>query len=205
MLFRKFSLGNILICFVVLGLLFSVTGCKLKKQPVVQDGSGAVASGSAATQSGSQVTTPPSGQSTDVPPQSSPLGSSSTVPGLDDTNKQAEQNPVTFGAYALWTGKWETTFFRYGGSVHTTIWDLKQVQSNVTGTYDWDDGKITCKQSKTSGYMIGTWSEAPTYQPPDDAGDLELQQSVDGNRFTGKWRYGSSGDWVGEWNGKRIR
>ncbi|MCX6005639.1 MAG: hypothetical protein NTZ34_00010 [Chloroflexi bacterium] len=89
--------------------------------------------------------------------------------------------------------------------MHKATWDLKQVEINVTGTYDWDNGRINCKQSKTSGLMVGTWSESPTYQAPDDAGDIELQQSVDGNSFTGKWRYGYSGDWAGEWNGKRIR
>jgi hypothetical protein len=118
---------------------------------------------------------------------------------------QPGQSTVTYGAYALWTGKWETTFFIYGGQQHKAIWDLKQVESAVTGTYDWDNGKLDCRQSKTSGLMSGTWSEAPSYKPPDDAGDIELQQSVDGNSFTGKWRYGSTGDWVGEWNGKRIR
>ena len=118
---------------------------------------------------------------------------------------QPGPSTVTYGAYAPWTGKWETTFFRYGGQSHKTTWELKQVEINITGTYDRDNGKINCKQSKTSGLMVGTWSEAPTYKAPDDAGDIELQQSTDGNSFTGKWRYGTSGDWVGEWNGKRIR
>ena len=115
------------------------------------------------------------------------------------------QPAITYGAYAPWTGKWDTVFFRYGGNEHVTVWELKQVESNITGTYDWDSGRITARQSKTSGLAIGTWLESPTYQPPNDAGDIEIQQSQDGNSFTGKWRYGSSGDWIGEWNGTRIR
>jgi hypothetical protein len=130
-----------------------------------------------------------------------PLQSS---PG-DRSGSQTGQPVITYGAYALWTGKWETTFFKYGGKPHTAIWELKQVESKVTGTYDWDNGRFDGRQSKTSGLMVGTWSESPTYKPPDDAGDIELQQSQDGNSFTGKWRYGMSGDWSGEWNGKRIR
>jgi hypothetical protein len=53
--------------------------------------------------------------------------------------------------------------------------------------------------------MIGKWSEAPSYQPPDDAGDLDLQQLPDSNSFKGKWRYGLGWPWAGEWNGRRVR
>lgn len=126
--------------------------------------------------------------------------------GAGDKSGLPYSHPViTYGAYALWTGKWDTTFFRYGGKEHKTLWELKQVESNISGTYDWDNGQITLRQSKTSGLAIGIWAESPSYKPPDDAGDIEVQQSLDGNNFTGKWRYGSSGDWVGEWNGTRIR
>ncbi len=115
------------------------------------------------------------------------------------------QPSVTYGAYALWTGRWDTTFYKYGGKEHKSLWQLTQLESSVTGTSDWDSGRIALRQSKTSGLAIGTWAEAPTYKPPDDAGDIEIQQSPDGNSFMGKWRYGSSGDWAGEWNGRRIR
>jgi hypothetical protein len=146
--------------------------------------------------------TPPASTNTSTP-QTPATGL--TPGGGSLSASQPGQSTTTYGAYAPWTGKWETTFFRFGGQSYKTTWDLKQIEINVTGTYDWDNGRINCKQTKTSGLMVGTWSEAPTYKAPDDAGDLELQQSIDGNSFTGKWRYGSSGDWVGEWNGKRIR
>ena len=133
------------------------------------------------------------------------LGGSLQTGSVDRSRSQTGQPVITYGAYALWTGKWDTTFFRYGGKEHKTVWELKQVESNVTGTYDWDSGRVNIRQSKTSGLAIGTWSESPTYKPPDDAGDIEIQQSQDGNSFTGKWRYSSSGDWIGEWNGTRIR
>jgi hypothetical protein len=201
MVLGKYIIRTILICLIVMGLIFSITGCKFKKHASNEDVSSSPPSNITAIQPDSSAY-PSHGQT--APPSGS-LGSSLNPTGSADASQQPGQNTVTYGAYALWTGKWETTFFRYGGSLHTTIWDLKQVESNVTGTYDWDNGKLTCRQSKSGGYLIGAWSESPTYQPPNDAGDLELQQSVDGNSFTGKWRYGSSGDWVGEWNGKRIR
>lgn len=142
-----------------------------------------------------------------LPSQSSGDNSDGILqPGSDDRSGSPGSQPViTYGAYALWTGEWDTTFSRYGGKEHKALWQLKQVESNISGIYDWDNGRITLRQSKTSGLAIGTWAESPTYRPPDDAGDIEIQQSQDGNSFTGKWRYGSSGDWAGEWNGRRIR
>ena len=155
-------------------------------------------SGSAATQEAAPVNQPPT-SSGDVSGGTLRSGAETRSGSL------ATQPAIMYGAYALWTGKWDTVFFRYGGNEHKAVWDLKQVESNVTGTYDWDSGRINARQSKTSGLVIGTWLESPTYQPPNDAGDIEIQQSEDGNSFTGKWRYGSSGDWIGEWNGTRIR
>ena len=52
--------------------------------------------------------------------------------------------------------------------------------------------------------LVGTWSEAPTYLPPDDAGDFELNFTEDCNGFEGRWRRGSSGPWWTDWNGSRI-
>ncbi len=190
------------ICTVLLILVlagtFIASGCVKKKSdsPVgVQSPGG---SGGTTTQQPAPVNTPltQSGDKTGGTLQSG---------AGDRSGSQAGQSIITYGAYALWTGKWDTTFFRYGGKEHGTVWELKQVESNVTGTYDWDSGKIILKQSKTSGLAMGTWLESPTYKPPDDAGDIEIQQSHDGNSFSGKWRYGSAGDWIGEWNGTRIR
>jgi hypothetical protein len=134
---------------------------------------------------------------------SSPSNNSGGSLQSSSGNRSGSQTS-TYGAYALWTGKWDTTFFKHGGKEHKTLWELKQVESKVTGIYDWDNGKLGFLQSKTPGLMYGTWSEAPTYQPPDDSGDIEVQQSQDGNSFTGKWRDGTTDIWIGEWNGRRI-
>ncbi|MDD5399283.1 MAG: hypothetical protein PHU70_09425 [Dehalococcoidia bacterium] len=78
---------------------------------------------------------------------------------------------------------------------------LTQSGNQVTGTYSYQGGKFT--GYATGNTLVGTWSEEPTYNPPDDAGDVQFNMAADGNSFTGYWRYGSSGSWAGTWNGQR--
>lgn len=92
------------------------------------------------------------------------------------------------GTYS-WAGEWDTN---WGDMV------LTQTGSKVTGSYTYDNGRI---DGTVSGNVLsGTWSEAPSYAPPHDAGEVEFVMSDDGKSFTGKWRYGSEGDW-GNWEG----
>ena len=78
-----------------------------------------------------------------------------------------------------------------------------QSGNQVTATYTYDDGRITGTVSGNT--LTGTWSESPSYQPPDDAGDIVLTMAADGNSFTGNWRYGTStGTWDGTWTATRI-
>lgn len=91
-----------------------------------------------------------------------------------------------------WTGVWETT---YGNM------ELSQSDGTVTGTYEVNQGRI--EGTVQGNQLIGTWSEPPSYAPPDEAGDIEFTLSSDGNSFVGRYRYGSSGDWS-EWTGTRI-
>ncbi len=97
------------------------------------------------------------------------------------------------GTGGVWGGTWETT---YGTMV------LSQVGNQVTGTYEHSNGHIIGTVSGT--VLTGTWSEQPSYSPPDDAGDVQLTISSDGNSFTGGWRWGSSGGWTMNWNGTKI-
>lgn len=98
-------------------------------------------------------------------------------------------NAVTY----LWQGEWQTNW----GKMY-----IIQEGNIVTGTYEHDEGRIA--GTVVGNKFIGTWSEAPSYAPDHDAGDMELEMSADGETFTGKWRYGSSGAW-GEWEGgKRL-
>ena len=99
-----------------------------------------------------------------------------------------------FQSQGIWTGTWETE--QWG------TMQLVQEGNRVTGEYDWDGGKI---DGMINGNMLtDTWSEEPSYKPPDDAGDFKFSLSEDGTSFTGQWRYGSTGDWQGSWNGKKV-
>ena len=70
----------------------------------------------------------------------------------------------------------------------------------VTGSYTYDNGKL--KGNVGGNKLYGTWSEEPSYTIPNDAGDLEFTMAPDGNSFTGRWRYGFTGEWK-TWNGQR--
>jgi hypothetical protein len=93
-----------------------------------------------------------------------------------------------------WAGTWDTNW----GIMH-----LSQSAGQVTGTYEHDNGKIVGYISKnlSGNILVGTWSESPSYAPPNDAGDIEWVASPDFNSFTGKWRYGSSSEWDSDWDG----
>jgi len=97
-------------------------------------------------------------------------------------------------AACVWTGTWDTNW----GTM-----TVDQKGESIIGTYEHDNGRIT---GRVIGNMIiGTWSEAPGYNPPDNAGDFQLVISDDCRSFDGKWRYGSrQGSWDGEWYGHRI-
>jgi hypothetical protein len=95
--------------------------------------------------------------------------------------------------HSNWAGSWDTN---WGGM------KLTQTGRKVRGTYGRDNGRIA---GRVTGKMLrGTWSEAPTYKPPHDAGDIEYLMSDDGKSFKGKWRYGSTGPWKDDpWTGIR--
>jgi hypothetical protein len=96
--------------------------------------------------------------------------------------------PDVAGGCTAWNGTWTSDF----GTLKLTT-----NGSAVTGTYDSSGGQVT-GQASGSG-LSGTWSQQPSYQPPNDAGDLQFTLNSDGS-FSGQWRYGSSGDWQ-TWNG----
>jgi hypothetical protein len=93
----------------------------------------------------------------------------------------------------IWAGTWATTY----GTM-----SLTQIGNQVTGTYEHDNGMLVGTVS--GNVLTGTWSEAPSYSPPDHAGDVQLTISPGGNSFNGGWRWGSSGGWTMNWNGTKI-
>ena len=88
-----------------------------------------------------------------------------------------------------WEGEWDSN---WGHMV------IAQNGNQVTGTYTFENGIISGTVSGNT--FTGTWSEAPSYSAPNDAGDLILEMDANGKSFSGRWRYGSSGDW-GDWTG----
>lgn len=91
------------------------------------------------------------------------------------------------------SGKWET-------SQGTMV--LKQKGKSIEGTYEHDQGYI--KLTISGKILKGRWSERPTYEAPDDAGEVEFTLSDDGESFSGRWRYGATGTWQDGWTGKYV-
>jgi hypothetical protein len=91
-----------------------------------------------------------------------------------------------------WSGTWDSNWGQM---------TLSQSGNQVTGSYAHDTGRIS--GTVTGNMLSGQWSEAPSYAPPDDAGDVEFTLSADGQSFTGHWRYDSSGAWSG-WTGTKT-
>ena len=94
---------------------------------------------------------------------------------------------------ASFTGTWES---EWGQLV------LLQEGDTVTGSYTHDNGKI--KGNVHGNVLKGTWSEAPSYSAPQDAGDFEFVLTSDGKSWLGKWRYGSCGDWRTDWSASLL-
>ena len=119
-----------------------------------------------------------------------PTPSEESIGGLNAGMKA--ETPTTYvGLSCDWTGTWETN---WGEMV------LQQTGNKVTGTYVHDQGRISGTIS--DNILTGTWSEAPSYSPTNDAGDVELTLAEDCRSFEGRWRYGSEGDWSEGWTGK---
>jgi hypothetical protein len=76
-----------------------------------------------------------------------------------------------------WSGTWQ----QEEGAILT----ITQNGYQVTGVYTQTSGKPMQIAGTVSGYeFTGRWSEPPSYQPPDDAGDIELTLVPDGQSMT---------------------
>ena len=93
-----------------------------------------------------------------------------------------------------WNGTWQTN---WGEMVLT-------VKGNVVeGYYEHDSGKIKGVLTDNGKVIKGRWSESPSYEMPNDAGEIEFTLASD-DSFTGKWKYGTSGSWS-TWTGTRKK
>ncbi len=117
-------------------------------------------------------------------------------PAASITSQGSSQVNNTFAekpSICSWTGNWNTYF----GNM-----TLTQSGSIVVGTYEADGGRINGTVSGNK--LVGTWYDAPSYSPPTQAGDIEFNLSEDCNSFSGRWRYGSEGNWSTDWSGTRA-
>jgi len=90
-------------------------------------------------------------------------------------------------------GRWSTDF---------GILELKVAGQEVTGTYSHDGGRVQGALSADGTTLTGSWSEAPSYAPPEDAGTFVFTFSPDRSSFSGRWSYGDA-EPSGVWNGTR--
>ncbi|MGE5404556.1 MAG: hypothetical protein ACM3PP_06420 [Candidatus Saccharibacteria bacterium] len=121
-------------------------------------------------------------------------GSTNTgTPPATTDNGQASQ-PSTSGPWAgAWNCIWGEAKF---------IMNLTGSGNQVTGTYGWRNGRIT-NATIDGNVLKGTWTETTATQT-EESGTFEFTLSADGKSFTGKWRYGTSGDWeTVTWNATR--
>ncbi len=94
------------------------------------------------------------------------------------------------------------------GGPYSTEWGelvLRQAGTRVEGHFEHRNGRV--EGTMTGNILRGTWSQEPSYQPPNEAGSFELTFRRVGSNvsFQGVWRYGQRGDWSGQWNGTLKR
>jgi MscS family membrane protein len=95
-----------------------------------------------------------------------------------------------------WAGTWNTGWTGQSNSQNVAMM-LQQSGDVVTGTYDYDEGRM---EGTVSGNVLtGTWTQSAT------SGTIQLQLADDCNSFDGSWCFGSSGGWEGNWVGARVR
>ncbi len=102
-------------------------------------------------------------------------------------------NPTQAAYVSGFTGTWDTNW----GDMTCSV-DGQMVNCNYTH----DIGKIEAWLNPDGMTMEGTWSESPSYQPPDDGGKVTFTLSADGNSINGHWWYGQNND-GGSWTGTR--
>lgn len=114
---------------------------------------------------------------------------------LDPSQTATGTIHLSYPGECSWTGVWKTTF----GDM-----ELVQEGSRVTGSYTHDQGRISGTVSGNT--LTGTWSEAPSYTPSNDAGGVQMVMAEGCTSFRGSWRYGhDKTSWDGDWTGTRAR
>jgi hypothetical protein len=108
-----------------------------------------------------------------------PGGSTSSAITVTVSDQHQQLTADYSGTWLLTTTRgWEGRMF------------LQQVGNAVSGTYEYQHGHIT---GTVSGLTLNaTWSEEPTYAPPDDLGSFTVTMMPDGTYWSGTWQYAPS-------------
>jgi hypothetical protein len=126
-------------------------------------------------------------------PATAPVPAPAPAPGADQPAAAPSAPKVEMSRGFV--GQWETDW-------GVMVLQIASGSGQVTGTYPHDEGRIAGQLSPDGTVLTGTWSEAPSYKPPQDAGRIEFVLGSDLNSFTGKWGYGDK-DMTGTWVGRR--
>jgi hypothetical protein len=88
----------------------------------------------------------------------------------------------------------------FSGTYQTDFGKMTLIQNGnqVTGSYEYNSGRIS--GAIDNGILYFTWMESGGTS----SGTGYFQLSADGKKFTGKWRYGTSGAYTDNWNGTKI-
>lgn len=130
------------------------------------------------------------GTQTGGPDGGSNTGTTDGQNGANDKQPTQEQLQYVGGFAGRWSSNWGVMTLQVSGVT-------------VTGEYTHDKGRIEATLGADGKTMAGTWSEAPDYRPPGNAGKVTLELSSDGNSLQGRWGYGDS--LSGNWTGTRIK
>ncbi len=135
----------------------------------------------------------PTDQPTSTPTETSIEMQSERATPTETSIPTETPNPTTVAYVGGFAGSWDTNW-----GVMTCSVNGQTVDCNYTH----DTGKIQATLGLDGTTMEGTWSEAPSYQPPEDGGKVTFSLSEDGNSITGHWWYGQDGE-GGSWTGTR--
>jgi|GEM_PF-3009194 len=121
------------------------------------------------------------------------------IPSKSSTAPAITATPIGIAGNS-WTGTWMTTWT--GGNPDTKM-VLVQSGNSVTGTYEYNDGKIMGTVQNNT--LVGTWDESNG----GNTGQFEFDMSPDGKNFNG-WYVHQGEDLTAEknnppyWKGIRV-
>lgn len=151
--------------------------------------------GGAATPPTAPGTTPGTTPATPGTTPTTP-GTTPTKPGVTTTKPGSSTGGATVPGPKTLEGKWNTDWWG--------VLTINISGGNVTGTYVENQGKISGTLSADGRTIKGWWSEAPSYQRPEDAGIFNITLSPDGGSISGGWHFGED-EHEFEIKGTRVR